>query len=548
MQQTAFTRATLPNVVLYQGESIDPRMALASAAGVWLDYWLFLHADDAHAVWCARPFGVQRVAAAVLDSTGKTDRALRRQLAREAVSIARLAPFCPSIPPEPQGEPLQSQDWARDWLGWCEQLQRFASPLIIAHELSRSLAKTLVANNWWTATFLTRRFAAELAEDDWSRRVLFQRARNIFLTRADDLNSESINEEALVDALNSVFTSNIATRYEVTIGVMPFQLGKEVARKVQNAQKVLFVGSEATAGVDVTAMRIYLDAAHVEEAVARALDRVRETLERLRTFHYVRVHLSELVTARTSADVEPSAVRMPQLFWIRSESSVREVPVLPRGFDNVVAFLPDTNRRRWTAARWHLSQALADWPEDAHSAASHAWQALEAFVGAGGPRQVLSLIPEYLEQVPGELATYLGRTVSLQRYAFLQTGRVCNWLSWASSKGSIDTWLSKVLSPPHRYRSWRPTPPEILFDHRVGLLRVVQKAIQAQSSRWMNDRLAGDFVLLYSLRNRVVHTGQRMLGRPGATYLARNAIEVLLALIARRTAYLKSQTGAPHAG
>jgi len=530
--------------VLYRGRWIESRLGLTRSAGVWLDYWLFLHNDEAHSIWCARPFGVQRLAIAALDTNSKTDRVMRQQLAREALAVARLSPFSVVVAPEPSGEPLQSQTWAPTWLKWFERLAKSANPLVIANELTVPLAEALSHADWWMATFLTRRLAAELADEEWSRRVLFQTARSVILARSE-LQSATLNRDALIDVLRSVFTAPMARHYEVTVPITTVMIGKEVARRVQSMLKVEFVAGAAWHGLDVIAIRVFVQAVHIEEATARALDRVREALERLRTFHYIRAHLLDSASVRAGDETDTTIVRMPQPFWTKASTVIRPVPTLPRGFDVATARLPETQSRRWTAARWHLSQSLADWSEDAHSAASHAWQALESFSGGpeGGWRQVLSLIPEYLEHLPVDLATYLGRSLTIQRQSLHWSGYKCNWLPWASGKASVEVWVNRVLSS-DQYRAWRPTPPEILFDSRVGLLRLVNESIQSRKVvPWMYDRMHNDFALLYSLRNRVVHTGQRLFGRPAAAYLARTAIEVLLALMTSRTAHLSSQRG-----
>src|SRR5437763_745999 len=58
---------------MFSAESLRRRLELDEMLRWWLDYWLFLHGDDTHPVWCARPLGLRALASAALASDAPTD-------------------------------------------------------------------------------------------------------------------------------------------------------------------------------------------------------------------------------------------------------------------------------------------------------------------------------------------------------------------------------------------------------------------------------------------------------------------------------------------
>ena len=70
---------------VYVKESLRKRLELNPIIGFWLDYWLFLHMEETHPIWNARPLGLKITAQAALESNTRQSRALRLQLKREVI-------------------------------------------------------------------------------------------------------------------------------------------------------------------------------------------------------------------------------------------------------------------------------------------------------------------------------------------------------------------------------------------------------------------------------------------------------------------------------
>jgi hypothetical protein len=68
---------------VYARDWLSRRLPLNEMAGLWLDYWLFLHAADAHPIWRSRPLGLKSVARMLLNRRTASDGTLRVQLKRE---------------------------------------------------------------------------------------------------------------------------------------------------------------------------------------------------------------------------------------------------------------------------------------------------------------------------------------------------------------------------------------------------------------------------------------------------------------------------------
>jgi len=212
-----------------------------------------------------------------------------------------------------------------------------------------------------------------------------------------------------------------------------------------------------------------------------------------------------------------------------------------------VSQLPDEEASRWNAARWHLSQAVADWAEDSHTAAAHVWQALEAFSPKAKTERpltrVVALISGYLRTAVPEMGRFLATRLSFQAHELGVIGYQCDWYRFDARKVPFEKWMSRALdsSSANCYVRWRaPIAPRVLFDEAVGLLWTVNRRLKSENSEpWMNHRLRADLGLLYGVRNKAVHSGQRVLSRRTARYLGQLGIELLLAVMARRAAELR---------
>lgn len=184
--------------------------------------------------------------------------------------------------------------------------------------------------------------------------------------------------------------------------------------------------------------------------------------------------------------------------------------------------MPAHDAARWGAARWHLSQAFAGWSEDVHSSAAKVWQGLEAF--APGNTKPLVRVQEvgvtYLSSACRHMASHLKTTLSQQRQALVaHTER-------NSGHPALDEFK-----------------PPLLFDRDTGLLGVMSRRLRRPDSEaWMDTRLGSDLALLYALRNKVVHSGTRVLPDRMAAYLASVGAEIIFALMNASASELKGQT------
>lgn len=525
---------------IYRRDWLKHRLRTSSATAYWLDYWLFLHSPETHPVWNSRPLGLHRLATAALEAVEKHDRVLRNQLAREVVAASRIAPFVACAGSPPTGDPLVKDAWQTSWIRWLERLRSEASSQNVMRDIIPAIGATLAAGDFWTASFLCRRLAAELAEEEWSRSVLFTAARERVLNHPALLRKK-FNTAVFCDVVGSMFAHPFEQNFIVTVPVSQAPISKRALSSIRSLSDVdVICLNDPERGVIVDALRFRVTALHQHEASAIALEQTRHILEHLRTLHYVRTHLVDRLIVRTELEGSDVFLPLPQPFWTRRLGDVRDTPTLPANFDETLTFLKEPERRRWRAARWHASQALADWAEDNYSAASHTWQALEAFTGSsdGGWKQVLPIVAEYLKTATTDLVVYLATGVTSQMNEIKALGIRCNWHGWIQTDQPLSTWLRRVMSPgsPNVVTKWQPAPSALTFDNRVGLLRLLANHMAiSEPVGWMRDRLEGDLSLLYGVRNSVVHRGQRSLGRPLVNYLGRSALELLFAVMRHRS-------------
>ncbi len=529
---------------VYKQDSLRNRLRLRAAVGNWLDYWLFLHAEETHPVWCNRPLGLRQLAAAALQSNAKYDYTLRKALADEALRATKLLPFLSGVPPVPTGDLAAASGWEAAWLDWFQAVSATALESLV-HELATATSRALAAQDYSTAFFLTRRLAAEVTEDDWSHTGRFIEIKRALCDSGSFADREPDLAE-FTDVLTSAFSPGSTSRFTVTVPVASTKVTRTVARIFHRGPRLL-LESKAEGPDVLTGIEIDTDARRADEAAAFALEVARKVLDDLRLLFYVRTHLSGSVLVNKAESEESVYLSLPQPFWSKAPGR-REVPRLPRKFNEVLSMLPEEESARWNAARWHLSQAFADWAEDSHTAAAHLWQALEAYSLPGGWRNVFDLIPTYLEQAVPAMGEHLATRVSLQARELNSIGQPCDWYYWVAKNVPFRTWLGRVLNAGsfNCYDRWSSPPaPMVLFHKDLGLLQVVNRRLWNSAEPWMEKRLEADLTLLYGLRNKAVHGGQPVLPRRMARYLGQTAAEVLFGVMASRAESIRSASVAP---
>jgi hypothetical protein len=518
--------------------------------GFWLDYWLFLHAEDTHPIWSNRPLGIADIAEAAL-AAGSHEAKLSQQLKREIHALRRLVEYLPDLPPMPStslgtDELLSENYWLKVthtapldhyWVDWLNATRKLISHDTFTAPLTRATAHALVTHDYETAAFLTRRLAAELSASELSVNRLFLVAKSE-LCDSGNYDNEALDESDLDNALRQALLPPVPKNYEIEIPLAPVPISSRVARIAFTAFK-LITDHSGPSGI-LKGISTQLEATHAEEAAGLAVKAVRKTLESLRLRFYIQTHLIGTVKVRDPQGSE-TEFSLPQPFW-SMDFYRRAVPRLPKKFNVVVKALPLDEHEGWNAARWHVSQAFSAWAEDAHAAASHVWQGLESFErGRGGLGNVLRLGQKYVGYATTEMAKFLAMQVSGQAKEFADSGEMPDWYYW-DGKLDINKWLWRVLhkNSHWRYTWWKnPQAPQFLFDHRVGAIQIVSRKLRGKNENWMEKRLAADLWLLYGIRNRVVHSGERALPWQMAMHLGQLGAELIFTLMQGRVATLR---------
>jgi hypothetical protein len=226
----------------------------------------------------------------------------------------------------------------------------------------------------------------------------------------------------------------------------------------------LLVEADVGGNARLTGVTYRVSAAHPEIAVDQAMGYVGTLLDALRLRFYVRTHVYGAAKVLDTSNSSETWISLPQPFWTK-HGGRRTVPRLPAKFPSVVKKLPEGERSHWYAARWHLSQAFADWAEDPHGAATKCWQALEAFApGHAQPLpRVVTLIERYLAVEIPTLCQHIASHVTSQaiklEQLFEPSGDYPDWHCWLPYRASVDEWFNRVLIPKYLrvsnyYETW----------------------------------------------------------------------------------------------
>lgn len=503
---------------VFRGDSLVHRLDLDETLGWWLDYWLFLHCDDTHPVWCARPLGLRSLARAALASEAPTDWTLRERLKYETVEVGKMSPFIDIIPKLPS-IPLvvDGSSWSGAWIEWFSKMAA-CDPTAIAQNLIGALCAALAKRQTREAAFLSRRLAAELGSEGWSERHLSMTAKSLLLDSGDWAH-RPIDQDALAEALHSAFADASGRYYTVIFTVLPVQVTKQIVNTVGRGNRLIL--EDDGDRLRVTGIKNTVHAIHAEQAVMKSHRVAVSMLENLRLSFYIRSNLYGAARVVEDATGAESWVSLAQPFWTKRQFA-RKVPCFPPGgFAELLNQLSAHDAARWSAARWHLSQAFAGWSEDVHSSAAKVWQGLEAF--APGNKKALVRVQEvgatYLSSICQEMDSHLKAALFQQRRALF------------------------VQKEQHPGNPVLPEfKPALLFDRDTGLLGVTSRRLKRPNSEvWMDARIGSDLALLYALRNKVVHSGIQILPDRMAAYLASVGAEIIFALMNASANGIKKQ-------
>jgi hypothetical protein len=518
---------------VYSQKDIPHRLKLGTDEGFWLDYWLFLHADETHAIWHCRPLGLQSLASMSRDIHPTFDLELLKALAIDLDSYQRLVPYLDPHPPA--AWPLQgskSKELSKAWVEW---LDAYANPSCYAAFLNRlceGLVRALHRSDLGLMAFLTRRLSSEMADSFASPRSLLQRAKHAFL-----------NEPSIVDfgeRLSSVIEQRLEAEYLVRFSVSPVGIPGTLARSGCGPPSSELAWEKDDSAVEhrrtfrLTGITSRTKATDREQALLKGLRDCREVLTQLRVRHYVRTHLVG-AAAVVAPDGSESYLALEQPFW-SPKSDRRKVPTLAVG--SVALWTPD-ERVRLTAMRGHVSRAVSNWPEDIHGAASEVWQALESF--AGGRSSVFNTAVEgCIKELPWDLVDYLVAKFCRQTSVLTAAlGHRSDWFFLDPKRFSLAEWLDIVFNKRswRHYSKWRnPPAPTLLFDSEVGLLKMLEGQLYRQGAiPWLRTRLELDLRHLYAMRNAMVHKGVRIGNDRWASHLARVGLECLFSIANARS-------------
>lgn len=520
---------------VYGKALLKSRLALPRKLGTWLDYWLLLHLDETHSIWCARPLGIQAIAETALFSDGKDKATLRKQLVNEIEDIREFVNFLASVsiietlPTDPY--PIGSNSsWSTNWRLWFEDVIRTDINQIVI-ELINQLGRTLSGNNWPKIYYYTRRLAGELGQEEFSKHLLLSEVRKR-ICDSGDFNAKFYDEAQFTAALHHVLVIRDKYDYEVGVLVAPVKISQRVRGSSYIALNKPTLVTELSANGEciLKEVKFRVRASHPSLAVTKALKYARNFAEHLRLRKYIPIRFYGSISLCSLVSGEVSHAAPPQPFWTEGEGR-RDAPTVPER----VHFI---NKPNWLAARMQLSAAFDDWAEDVHTAAAKVWQALESFtkpLSINTRNCIQTMSSAYMAWLPSELVKYLAIRLTQQGMIMRSAGRRTDWELWNQKWTTFEEWSEVVFDQTSGgyYKNWKwPPAPEVLFNNDVGLLKVAQEELLYPGSQpWMLKRLQSDLTLLYALRNSVVHEGRREYSNRTADYLGRVAVEVLLGVM-----------------
>lgn len=509
---------------VYTRNDASLRLAMSRDEGYWIDYWLFLHAEETDRIWSCRPLGLRSLATLALNARLPTDRALLKSVCEDLESYRSLGHHLPTnLPDERATVSMTAPYWSREWVSWlvhaqetgfCEQFRKNLGLNLVTSVGSRPLAEV---------AFLSRRLASELADYRPSNRATLQLALRTVL-RASPSEQIQTRLEQCID----IDEEDID--YNVRIPLLPTSISNRASAWRYHEKVSLELGDAPDYARQrrlLTGLNISVCAADPERATAQATKILRDVLLQLRLQHYVRTHPAGAAEVRrASADDSLTPISLPQPFWTPKPGR-RGVATVPR-----TPYADEADR--WNAARRHLALAISVWQEDVHFAASIVWQAIESFFR----KRINGLGPEldrYVQCVPMKSLHYFVTCLNQQRHAYYTIGNARhaeNWYYWNENNVDLLKWLGRVTHPysTNHWSLWSdPGAPAVFFDTNVGLLQILGRHIrQVSQMHWLMPRLTTDLYYLYGLRNAQVHRGQSLGTDQWVSHLGRLGMEFLI--------------------
>lgn len=519
---------------VYTKNALKERLRMPSSLGLWLDYWLFLLAEDTHPAWCARPLGMSAVARLAHQYThSRYDKTIRRQLKAEVQSLLNQGLALAPSPRVPTAL-LNDDDWPKEWTQWFKSFLSSSSfQADLTKQLYGKLTEAINSNNEEAVLKWTSLLVNEITGQGRSRRELLQRAIGRCCSGYSDLSEDPKT------VIAEVVFPEAERQFTVTVPLISPPVSGRVRRRIGRFPTTeLIFGTSTADGEPLIGIGYQITTFHAEAAALEARTRTRMILERLRLRHYVMAS----VAGNLKVTEEPAGVvtdiPFQQPFWV-PERSKRGVPRIPPHIARCTSAIEMADQPRWLASLWHLSEAMARWQEDVHSAAAEIWQALEAF---GPERQQalergLEVKYWYLTEVGGDLLDNMAHKFSLQckvlHNLMQESGGESPWFYYDSTRWhGPEDWLSEVTNPSSGCfcGCWHdPEAPHLLFDSQYGKLYEVRELLcNKPPPNWVEERLDSDLRLLYGLRNAIIHKGDRTMSENLARYLGQVGLEVLL--------------------
>jgi hypothetical protein len=514
---------------IYRKASLTNRSKMNRGVGFWLDYWLFLNADDAHPLWASRPMGLQQLAHDCLQCTEKSFKSMRIALAGELESVAALVSILQTLPSPPESLGEAKDGWSANWIVWFEKVRALPRRAVI-ESFVEALAWAISANDFRKIAFLSRRFSAEISSTEDYRRTLYAPIDRQFAIEATFARYE-FDRNSFATTLLQIIAPPKAESFEVVVPLAPLRTSKR-ALKVLAVDQVLDYELTTEGHITLKGCKFIVSAPTAADAAGVAIEKARSLLQTLRLSANIHTHIWGTIVCTELKSQIITNVQPPQPFWDRT-SGAAKTPRLPIYFKQIQAALPRQERQRWTAATWHMAQAFK------------VWQALETFSAPSGKAfaNVSANVPIFIEQSISDLAETLGKEMLTQRSYFREDEIFTDWRMRPQEK-SISDWFSLIYnrnSPTHYSKWWQPWVPDLICNYDVGLLNQINTALfRGEPAPWMPERLRRDLTLLYSLRNLVVHTGQPLLSRAMASYLARLGLQILFTMMQHRAMQLRA--------
>jgi hypothetical protein len=501
-----------------------PRLKLSAADGFLLDYWLFLHSNDTHSIWRARPMGSKFIASTTLSTIGSHRPALIRYLESELLGLRMLNDYFPEHCPD--DAPFINKALASSWKRWLSQSLTTSFREELFEAMVDAIAKATTNKNYSLICFLLRRIASELADEHLPAGSLISAALEGLLTGTLDRSG----------SLRAIFLPKQKRPYVVRFAVTKVSVPKLGRLGREKRTSYVFDGNIGEAKV-LIGIRVRVQASDASQAVSLSTAMARDKLEHLRLRYYVDTSFCGPVEVEEEGSpAEKQTLPLNHPFW-RMRPGLRPVPMIPGDRRIVTRGLSSKEQPRWSAATWHISGALSRWSEDLQTSASEVWHALEAF--AGGRKHIPSVIVDkYFQRLPWAMLAQIAMKVDAQRSKYFEWAAECDWYRWNSEDEDASQWAAKLLSPRSAVavERWsRPVAPLVLYERTTGLLQPWHRSIRnGDVPTWARQRMAQDLSLLYAIRNAAVHEGVRIGNDEVAQYLSRLGLELLYDEMAER--------------